>query len=101
MNCPKCKQNGDEKVIDSRDHGDWIRRRRKCLACGETFTTYETISLSRQVGPPPQPFPIRSAKRIKVFAEMIVKELESPDEPSLAEQILALQRPNELVKRTT
>jgi transcriptional regulator NrdR family protein len=30
------------RVIDSRDHGDEIRRRRKCLSCGTRWTTYES-----------------------------------------------------------
>ena len=33
-------------MIDSRgaDHGDSIRRRRECLACGKRFTTYERVA---------------------------------------------------------
>ncbi len=43
MQCPHC---GDEhhKVIDSRETGDAIRRRRQCEACGQRFTTYEHIA---------------------------------------------------------
>ena len=29
------------KVVDSRDSGDEIRRRRECVSCGGRFTTYE------------------------------------------------------------
>lgn len=36
----KC-QISDTVVINSRDHGDYIRRRRKCLKCGARQTTYE------------------------------------------------------------
>jgi transcriptional repressor NrdR len=42
VNCPNC--GGTESgVIDSRSLGEAIRRRRKCLACGARFTTYERI----------------------------------------------------------
>ena len=42
MNCPNC--GGPESgVIDSRSLGEVIRRRRKCVACGVRFTTYERI----------------------------------------------------------
>ena len=40
MKCPYCIQ-GDTKVIDTRQTGEGIRRRRECLACGRRFTTYE------------------------------------------------------------
>ena len=33
------------KVIDSRDSGDGIRRRRECLACERRFTTYEYVQM--------------------------------------------------------
>lgn len=42
MLCPHCGHN-DSKVIDSRDAGDGIRRRRECLRCGLRFTTYERV----------------------------------------------------------
>lgn len=42
MNCPYC--GGQEsRVIDSRGLDEVVRRRRKCLACGARFTTYERI----------------------------------------------------------
>ena len=46
MHCPFC-QNSDTRVIDSRvsDDGATIRRRRECEACGERFSTLETIEL--------------------------------------------------------
>ena len=42
MQCPFCRTDED-RVVDSRTIGDGnaIRRRRKCLACGKRFTTYE------------------------------------------------------------
>jgi len=42
MNCPYCGYS-DCRVIDSRDSGDGIRRRRQCLKCGARFTTYERL----------------------------------------------------------
>ena len=46
MHCPFC-QHEDTRVIDSRvsDDGVTIRRRRECAACGERFSTLETIEL--------------------------------------------------------
>ena len=45
MRCPYC-QYRDSKVTDSRANDDGIRRRRQCIACGERFTTVETVQLS-------------------------------------------------------
>lgn len=42
MLCPFCSYK-DSRVIDSRDTGDGIRRRRECLRCGLRFTTYERV----------------------------------------------------------
>ena len=46
MHCPFC-QHVDTRVIDSRvsEDGATIRRRRECEACGERFSTLETIEL--------------------------------------------------------
>jgi transcriptional repressor NrdR len=41
MKCPFCGS-AETQVIDSRDS---IRRRRKCTACQQRFTTYETVEL--------------------------------------------------------
>lgn len=42
MHCPVCGYE-ESKVVDSRAtaDGERIRRRRKCIKCGERFTTYE------------------------------------------------------------
>ena len=50
MYCPFC-QHVDSRVIDSRvsDDGATIRRRRACEACGERFSTIETIELKLPV----------------------------------------------------
>ena len=45
MRCPYCHFR-DSKVTDSRANDDGIRRRRQCIACGERFTTVETVQLS-------------------------------------------------------
>ena len=42
MTCPFCG-NDDSKVVDSRDAGDSIRRRRECTSCTKRFTTHERI----------------------------------------------------------
>lgn len=46
MHCPFC-QHSDTRVIDSRvsEDGATIRRRRECEACGERFSTLESIEL--------------------------------------------------------
>jgi transcriptional repressor NrdR len=46
MRCPYCGSD-QNKVVDSRDAGDAIRRRRQCEACGERFTTYERVDALR------------------------------------------------------
>lgn len=45
MVCPHCGH-GSHKVIDTRDTGDGIRRRRECQACGQRFTSYEHVAPS-------------------------------------------------------
>ena len=45
MRCPYC-QFRDSRVTDSRANDDGIRRRRMCIACGERFTTVESVQLS-------------------------------------------------------
>lgn len=44
MKCNECHHD-DTKVIESRDvsDGEAIRRRRRCLECGNRFTTYERL----------------------------------------------------------
>ena len=44
VHCPFC---GDDnsKVIDSRESGDGIRRRRECMACDIRYTTYERVEM--------------------------------------------------------
>ena len=42
MYCPLCNHD-DSKVVDSRDSGDGIRRRRECLRCSRRYTTYERV----------------------------------------------------------
>jgi len=43
MRCPHCGAL-QHKVIDTRETGDAIRRRRQCEICRQRFTTYEQIA---------------------------------------------------------
>jgi transcriptional repressor NrdR len=40
VHCPFC-ESGSTSVVDTRDAGDAVRRRRECEGCGNRFTTYE------------------------------------------------------------
>jgi transcriptional repressor NrdR len=40
MHCPYCGSESTS-VVDTRDAGDAVRRRRECEGCGNRFTTYE------------------------------------------------------------
>src|ERR1700685_4465169 len=46
MKCPFCNA-ADTQVVDSRiaEAGDFVRRRRRCIACDKRFTTYERREL--------------------------------------------------------
>jgi len=43
MKCPHCGHDS-HRVIDTRNTGDAIRRRRQCEQCGQRFTTYEHVA---------------------------------------------------------
>ncbi len=43
MKCPYCGH-PDSRVIDTREVGESIRRRRECQECHQRFTTYEQIA---------------------------------------------------------
>jgi len=45
MRCPFCGAH-QSKVVDTREAGESIRRRRECRTCGKRFTTYERIAPS-------------------------------------------------------
>jgi transcriptional repressor NrdR len=45
MKCPHCGGK-DSRVVDTREAGDGIRRRRECQDCNKRFTTYERVALS-------------------------------------------------------
>jgi transcriptional repressor NrdR len=45
MKCPFCGSD-ESRVVDSRDVGDGIRRRRECQSCMQRFTTYERVAKS-------------------------------------------------------
>ncbi len=42
MRCPFC--HSDSRVVDTREVGSDIRRRRECNACQQRFTTYERLA---------------------------------------------------------
>ncbi len=43
MKCPYCAKK-DTRVIDTREVGEGIRRRRECKNCQQRFTTYERVA---------------------------------------------------------
>ena len=43
MKCPFCGEN-QSRVLDTREVGDGIRRRRECQSCDQRFTTYERVA---------------------------------------------------------
>ncbi|MBM3188876.1 MAG: transcriptional repressor NrdR [Chloroflexi bacterium] len=43
MKCPFCGA-AESRVIDTREVGDGIRRRRECQSCSQRFTTYERVA---------------------------------------------------------
>jgi len=43
MKCPYCGGT-ESRVVDTREVGDGIRRRRECQACAQRFTTYEQVA---------------------------------------------------------
>ncbi len=43
MKCPYCGKRGT-RVIDTREVGEGIRRRRECKSCQQRFTTYERVA---------------------------------------------------------
>ncbi len=42
MKCHYCEE-GETRVVDTRERKDKIKRRRECKNCGKRFTTYETV----------------------------------------------------------
>ena len=43
MQCPYCAHE-ENKVVDTRESAETIRRRRQCQKCGKRYTTYERIA---------------------------------------------------------
>ena len=41
MKCPNCGKSNMIYNYDTRDSGERVWRRKKCVACGYVFTTYE------------------------------------------------------------
>lgn len=48
----RCRCGGPTRVTDSRPTASSIRRRRKCLVCGERLTTWETTRSPAQTVEP-------------------------------------------------
>jgi transcriptional repressor NrdR len=44
MRCSSCSAS-ETRVLDSRERGETVHRRRECQACGQRFPTYERIDL--------------------------------------------------------
>jgi transcriptional regulator NrdR family protein len=65
--CPSC-QHEYTRVTDSRPSSEpqaAIRRRRKCLKCGDGFTTYESY----------EPLPQRRVRQVRARAEKAIAGL--------------------------
>lgn len=70
MPCPKCSM-GNTQVKDTRSRSGGILRRRRCPACGERFSTLETVVVDKRggrfIGPtfeaPPQPDHLDAIRR--------------------------------------
>jgi transcriptional repressor NrdR len=43
VKCPYCDRK-DTRVIDTREVGEGVRRRRECKSCQQRFTTYERVA---------------------------------------------------------
>lgn len=64
-NCSDC--GGDSNVMESRVHGEAVRRRRACLACGARWTTYER----RQEQPPELTDPVIAVALVQAAREFL------------------------------
>jgi transcriptional repressor NrdR len=106
MRCPECSAQ-DTRVIESRDTGDAVRRRRECLECNARFTTHERFErrqlwvLKRDGRKEPfsrekvlaglshacrkRPF---SAEQLDQLADRVVSRLEEQKEPVLPASVV-------------
>lgn len=41
MICPRCKEEKQSKVLETRERENFVYRRRECVACGFRYTTEE------------------------------------------------------------
>src|SRR5947207_1394968 len=78
MRCPYCGS-AQNKVVDSREAGDAIRRRRQCESCGERFTTYERVDALRMY----------VAKPVAGPDQLAMEDLQDGPVPSAQKSILA------------
>lgn len=46
MKCPHCKIGTASRVMETRNRGEVLVRRRKCLCCGQNFHTHEALHLT-------------------------------------------------------
>ena len=77
MRCFKCKS--DTIVKDSRPKDGSIRRRRRCLKCGNRFSTIEVLVMERVKKPAlPKHAPIRK-KRIRITTNIAKPKFEDLD----------------------
>ena len=74
LKCPKCGII-DTIVVDSRDYGEYIRRRRKCRKCGHKQTTYERVKSKRGLLK-------ENARRVTEYRKHYLKD-KRPDEKIL------------------
>jgi transcriptional regulator NrdR family protein len=66
IKCPKCQE--DMGVIDTRDHSEFIRRRRECRKCGYRQTSFERIETKKDR---------QRIKFLKTYREMFPKDTRS------------------------
>lgn len=90
MKCIYCDE-GDTRVVDTRESSDKIRRRRECKNCGRRFTTYETaeeleITVTKREGEDEK----FSEEKIREGAEKAAKKT-SIDEDQIEEVVEAVK----------
>jgi transcriptional repressor NrdR len=83
MRCPLCS-GGPSQVLDSREVGRYVRRRRLCRQCGRHFTTYEGQA-SPGVDVIKRDGRVEGYDRAKVLASIRGAALKRPVAPRLLE----------------
>lgn len=87
MKCPFCRES-DTEVYNTRTtrFGTQIWRRRRCLSCGESFTTYEqpdlhVLRVKAATGKP------EAYSRSKLFSEIYAAFLDLPAKPKTIDAV--------------